>query len=1068
LAYAQPGSRACERLLARELAPKIALGALDCAWVITTTAARKRELTHALAQSTGRKAVPGLVMTRAELVWRCASQLVDGVPVLRPAERRVLVATCADTRAKPGLIAALVRTLGELFAVGQGDPESLPPGPLKQALVRYRQRLSALGMRDPESLPGVVAQALGEGRVPVPEMVFVEGAFAARSAELAWLRALGEQASRFYCVAELQGAPDALAPVDLAYEPLIALARSLQLRTFALGGRDDPRATVARALFTRGGERDARVQFEVHAHIESRAEVDGIATAVRETLASGVSPSELVVAFASFDDYAALARERFGRFGFPFEVHRPHRLAASPVVRSAFALCEAVLGGFERLAVERALGSPYVSFGRLDYLRLDRQVRAAGVVGGGGGSAIEREWRGPLKAWAEPPAQGPDLERMRRVRDVDFLARQLPLLGDALERLAKLEGRRAPRKLMRELEGVWSRFGLALVPACAVSPADGDELRRDVAAFARLSALVEETASGLELASNEPIDFAGFVAALRVAVAEDTYAPAAPLVAERVRVVALGDLPLLCFRVLLCGGLSESGLPGAPPPSILLGEAHRQRLGLRGYTDLLRDQRHAFGAAVGAAGQRVRLSLACGDAHHEDAASPFLHELAKHAQVVYIDGDAPFTPAQAYTEERRQQLLAAAEAPALGRAGKSPLESLERVILAERSRESPELSGWDGQLLGQLSPALGEAIAAELAAGFLTEGSSATQVDMFASCPFRYFATRVLSLAPLVDPLAADNTLFGQLVHAIVCDFYRDLRDGDVAGRRLLAGPAAFDLPEQAAEQAWVAAARERMLAVCTQKLAELGPLRPDAFFLDLADRLTSGLVDARQPPGLLLGFLRQEAKALWAHEPVAFELPFGTSRHHLPDGGNRLPELSIAVPGQAPVRLCGSLDRVDRHRTSGGLVVFDYKTGRASIPRRAQIEAGVRYQLPIYLAALVAAGSAAGGSPVAGGYYHMADAADVRRNLVLSDDAFPVADMLERLPGALGHLATAARAGRFHPGHLPEREKGCSYCDVSAVCRVDHDRMYTLSSRPPVGMVMPERLRSDIVKEST
>jgi hypothetical protein len=244
-------------------------------------------------------------------------------------------------------------------------------------------------------------------------------------------------------------------------------------------------------------------------------------------------------------------------------------------------------------------------------------------------------------------------------------------------------------------------------------------------------------------------------------------------------------------------------------------------------------------------------------------------------------------------------------------------------------------------------------------------------------------------------------------------------------------------------EAAWMAAARPRMRAALERQIERLAPLRRDVFFAELARYLGAGL-DGNGVAGLLEAFLHCEAGALREHEPVAFELPFGETTHAGPDGEHRLPELVIDVPGQEPVRIAGVIDRVDRVRRSGGAVVFDYKTGR-QLPKRAQLVEGYRFQLAVYLAAI-----ASEMKPAAGGYYRLNDAAEIARDL------FVGADVTAQVPAAVAHLAQSARAGRFAPGHLAPRDKGCSWCDHKVMCRADHDRLHALALRRADGVFVP------------
>jgi ATP-dependent helicase/nuclease subunit B len=880
----------------------------------------------------------------------------------------------------PGLAQAIVKASSELAGAGVRDAEALPRGPLERTWRRYRQRLAALGMRDPEERLAVACSAIETGRVAAPSLAIVESV-----TDMRLLRALAARVERLIVVVELCGTPEAPAEADAVWVPLLSWARQAGAKPLRMG---EPRA----------------VDVRVTAFADRRAEVDGIATAIRD---AGLLARDVVVAFTAIDDYAPLVRERFRGFGIPFEVARGLPLETAPVVRSAMALCEAVLAGFSRVAVERALASPHVRFGGLSYLRVDRLAREALVVGGGGARAVKSEWIEPLRRLEAPTEKASQ-----------FAETHIALLERALAMLAQLELPRSPREAARMLMGIWRRFGLG---RRKTRERELSLLAKEAAAWERLLALTEETARGLWLGGVERVELRELVAALRAAIADERYDAPDAVRGERVRVVALRDvLGLRCTRVFV-GGLDEATFPGAPPSALLLDSTRRKQLGLPLHAEEVALAKQRLCAAMAMA--PAELSFPRGELAARDAAATMLLGLSASVG----DGGSLGAP---YTEERRQRLLARGDAPELAALSRASPAALAQALGAERSRERMELGGWDGILAAQVSPGLRAAVVRDLEARLLTS-ASVTQLDSYAGCPFRFFASRALGLLPLHDPLEVDTALAGRLVHAVLCDFYRNLRDARLLGRP---------------EADWKAVARPQMQAALERQIDRLSPTRRDAFFAELVRYLGAGL-HGNGVAGLLEAFLTCEAEALAEHEPVAFELPFGETPHAGPDGERRLPELVVEVPAQAPVRIAGVIDRVDRLRSTGGAVVFDYKTGRL-LPRRSQLAEGYRFQLAVYLAAI-----ASEMTPAAGGYYRLNDAAEITR------DRFVDAEVASRVPAAVAHLAQWVRAGRFAPGHLPPRDKGCHFCDHKVICRVDHDRLHALALRRAAGVFIPLRL---------
>ena len=108
---------------------------------------------------------------------------------------------------------------------------------------------------------------------------------------------------------------------------------------------------------------------------------------------------------------------------------------------------------------------------------------------------------------------------------------------------------------------------------------------------------------------------------------------------------------------------------------------------------------------------------------------------------------------------------------------------------------------------------------------------------------------------------------------------------------------------------------------------------------------------------------------------PAHFELRFGPARPGTsgddPDSKDAHFELKF---GDEIVRVTGRIDRVDVGEIDGQKVfgVVDYKTGKTTSLKEAQILSGERLQLPIYVAAAQALFFDGKSKPIAAGYWTM------------------------------------------------------------------------------------------------
>ncbi|HMN96871.1 MAG TPA: PD-(D/E)XK nuclease family protein [Phycisphaerales bacterium] len=165
-----------------------------------------------------------------------------------------------------------------------------------------------------------------------------------------------------------------------------------------------------------------------------------------------------------------------------------------------------------------------------------------------------------------------------------------------------------------------------------------------------------------------------------------------------------------------------------------------------------------------------------------------------------------------------------------------------------------------------------------------------TAFRAYLACPFRYWLERHLRLKR-VDPVRdqLDAAEFGTVAHAALARWGTDslLRDStDGAAIAAALGDALDDevrraFPGGAPVAALVQAARLRQ--------------RFDAFAAFQAAHRSMG----------------------WRIERIEWDLP---------------ETASLEIPGQAPVRITGRIDRIDRHERTGELLLIDYKT--ADLPR--------------------------------------------------------------------------------------------------------------------------------------
>ncbi len=280
---------------------------------------------------------------------------------------------------------------------------------------------------------------------------------------------------------------------------------------------------------------------------------------------------------------------------------------------------------------------------------------------------------------------------------------------------------------------------------------------------------------------------------------------------------------------------------------------------------------------------------------------------------------------------------------------------------------------------------------------------SASQLNDFGHCPFRFFAKRILGLSQTAEPEpGADQLHLGALNHRILEETYRRVRSRQLELREdnqeialSLLTAVAEDILPRAPELL-----NFRQTSTWTEE-SEIHLKRLKAFIKrDFSPDSPLNLGDTR--------FVYRQEEAV---EDVRIRL-----------GG-----------GVRPLRVTALIDRIDS--VDGSLVVVDYKTGSRPI-LRSEIEIGRDLQIVIYILALIGSFEEVGAEEdVAGGmFWHL-------RNLkvsgALATDDEDDERLLKVAKSKIASSLEMARAGQFPvKAEALENGKCARYCEFSRLCR--------------------------------
>jgi ATP-dependent helicase/nuclease subunit B len=483
-------------------------------------------------------------------------------------------------------------------------------------------------------------------------------------------------------------------------------------------------------------------------------------------------------------------------------------------------------------------------------------------------------------------------------------------------------------------------------------------------------------------------------------------------------------------------GLGEGHFPAKHSDSSLLGEAQRARWSDRGVTldsrgDLASREMLLFYLATSRADKSLTLSYATSDTSgHQGGAGSFLTSLlepiggiaalrsrGRHHEIP----PGTFLPEPQNIACARDALTGAVagwfdpasqrDDTAMAWAAHNEPQKLTRVaggLWASHKRwRTGTCDAFDGRLD---DPKL----IAELKLRYPDKVVfSASSLNSFGLCPWRYFAKYILGLEPLnVPQRMLQPTSRGQFIHNVLFTTIKRLFDAQ--GGPVCVGQVADD----------------ELLETLRGALGDVSePLQAAAPYPALwriqKDRMHS------QMQSYLLSLKSSKPEALCEH----FELAFGMDpRADEPSDAMSRDEAVVIKTSSGDIRLRGKIDRVDRV-DSAGLRVIDYKSG--AIPSAKDIVAGRNLQLPLYSSAAeeILSGQSAGGA------FHRIGEGSGKRCLDFSPETTDreIAKLggydavMQEAMLRVSQFVTAMSQGRFdlHP------TSDCpSYCSFRQICQ--------------------------------
>jgi ATP-dependent helicase/nuclease subunit B len=307
---------------------------------------------------------------------------------------------------------------------------------------------------------------------------------------------------------------------------------------------------------------------------------------------------------------------------------------------------------------------------------------------------------------------------------------------------------------------------------------------------------------------------------------------------------------------------------------------------------------------------------------------------------------------------------------------------------------------------------------------------SATQLENYAKCPYKYFVENVLRLETITEPVEELEAFeYGSLIHTILYEFYTKLKEKGI----ILSNCSDDDFKT----------AENLLFKIAGQKFDEL-KLSPELSFYEREKLLG---INNRRTQSLLYKFLEEERTNDSGYIPSFFEMSFGKVKNQ----SKSSKKFNESV-NAGKIKLKGKIDRIDINEEEKTLKVVDYKLGGKK-PSSEDLLTGISLQLPLYLFAakeLISKELGKEYNPAGAQIFSLKfneedfgkkdiSLKSKRRKAESTEEKIESAEeMIKVCLDTVNKFTEEIAKGNFHLTTLKDRDaKVCRFCNFKRICRI-------------------------------
>ncbi len=743
-------------------------------------------------------------------------------------------------------------------------------------------------------------------------------------------------------------------------------------------------------------------------------EVELIGKKIKQVLNdTKVQPHEICVSFNLVSEYSTYVKDIFDKLKIPYNLTDRTPLQNSGPITAIINFLEIAENDYYYKNIFRAINSGFLNLDEVSVSNLLKVASDLKIVSG------KENWKLRIKD---------ELNSLLKQKSEYENAGQIFILKKALQDIITIE------KLLRKFEKPltlsefkWkiqefileSKLHLKLLSI----PGDTETYVRSVTEFlSTINELLDLQIEEFGIEKKFPLVF--FMEQIRTACSWARYN-----VKEKsnygVLVTSIEEIRGLNFDYLFIGGLCDGLFPTKYNPEIFSAGTFRKKS-----FEHLNQERFMFYKTVCSSRKKMFLSYHVSNNGRETIPSSFIRDLDKLIVTKNISIDE-FTDGIFSDEELQKGYVNSNLDEIDNQLSQSVKNNIKNSIEIGVNKKKDYFGGssFNGDILAKddltISNEEAEMIEKKLSS-FVHNQYSISQLEIFAKCPFKFFAERILGIETFEDPSEdVEAVEMGRFLHSILFEFYSTLRNERI-------------VLQQCSENDFVKA-KKLIFEIADRQLHDLVIESPLNFY----EREKILGLDGNEKESILYRFLENERIAEKDFIPNFFEVEFGRLRNDESDAELNSSE-SINIGGFS---LRGKIDRIEINDDNSMFNIVDYKLSGVK-PSFNDLKDGVSLQLPLYLhaaAELLLRKFNRKFSPNEMFIYSLKYSADDfgKKKISLGSKKETKFNSIDELIANTIELIKkqieSISMGKFTLSKLEDREnKVCRFCQFRLICRID------------------------------